>query len=159
MIIPIYDALVLPCVTYPMKNTHKKTKKYLGGYAVTGAVKIDLDIIAKSDAEANALYNFWLTDCNYGLEPFLIALPVFGMATDITAPDILVKFSGDFSADKDDLSWKSNIKLELIGTIDYIIDGNGDFVVSNTGEYTVADNGSYVPTGNVINSYREVFYA
>lgn len=158
MTIPIYDPTVLPCIVDSINNTQKQTKKYLGGIAVTGAVNIDINIFANSDAELNALYSFWLNDCNYGTEPFLISLPVFGMPYALEAPDILVRFKGDFSADKDSVYWKSNIKLELMGTIDYIIDGNGNFIVSDTGEYTVSDNGSYIPTGNVINSYREVLY-
>lgn len=158
MTIPVYDPTVLPCITYPMKNTQKKTKKYLGGRAITGKVNIDISILAKTNAELNALYDFWLTDCKYGLEPFLVALPVFGMTYTPEAPDMLVKFVGDFSADKDSSAWKSKIKLELVGSIDYIIDDQGNFVVSDLGEYTVADDGSYVPTGNVINYYREVLY-
>ncbi len=159
MIIPIYDPTLLPCITYPMKNTQVQTERYLGGRAVTGAVNIDISIMAKNNTELNALYNFWVNDCNYGLEPFLISLPIFGTTVIPEAPDLLVQFSGDFSADKESLLWRSKIRLELIGSIDYIIDGNGDFIVSDTGEYTVTEDGSYAPTGNIINSYREVLYA
>jgi len=158
MAIPIYNIDTLPTITFPMKNTHVSTKKYLGGRAVTGEVEININLIANSNIELKALYDFWLTDCNYGLEPFVIPLPLFGSEPSLTNPTLLVKFISDIETEKVSSIWRANLKLEVFGTLDYIINDLGEFVVTDNGEYTLGDGGEYVPTGNVINSYREVFY-
>lgn len=157
MTIPVYDLATLPPIIYPMENTQEETEVYLGGRAVTGYITADIKIKAKNDAQMEALYNFWVTDCNYGLEPFLVPLNMFGKTDDPDHPTLLMKFSGPISASTQGCLWNSSIKLDRIGTIDYIIDAQGQFVVSDLGEYTIVD-GKYVPTGLVINSYREVLY-
>lgn len=159
MTIPIYDQTTLPCLSLPMKNTHGETARYLGNRAVTGDISLTVKVIPKSDIEAKALYDFWATDCNFGLEPFLAPIPIFGNTVDKEFPKMLVQFYGHFSMDKNSVIWGTELKLKLIGTIDYVVDGLGDFIVSDAGEYTVTANGDYVPTGNTINSYREVVYA
>lgn len=158
MTIPIYDTSTLPCITFPMKVTQEQSMRFLGGRAITGGVYVELSMIARTDAEENALYNFWATDCNFGLEPFLISLPIFGGVTDALHPDLLLQFIGDISDTKDSTEWTTKRRFKVLGTIDYIIDVNGDFIVSDTGEYTVTAGGDYIPTGNIINSYREVLY-
>lgn len=157
MIIPIYDIATLPPIIYPMTNEQEETEIYLGGRAVTGYITADIKIKAKNDAQMEALYNFWVNDCNYGLEPFLIPLTMFGKADSITHPSLLMKFSGPITAETSGCLWNSSIKLDRIGTIDYVIDDQGNFIVSDLGEYTIVD-GKYVPTGLVINSFREVLY-
>lgn len=158
MTIPIYDINTMPCITYPMKNTQVQTKKYLGGKARTQQVDIVINIMAKSDAEMLALYTFWKTECNYGLEPFLLPLPIFGETFNPAAPHILAKFNGDISVDKTGAVWEASMNILVLGTIDYIIDDFGNFIVSDTGEYMVDANDNYVATGNIVNSYREVLY-
>lgn len=158
MTIPVYDITTLPAIIYPMTNEHEETTIYLGNRAVSGKIKAGLTIKARNDTATAALYDFWLTDCNYGLEPFLVPLPVFGRPTNDADPSLLVRFAGPLALSKDGQIWNgSSIKVDIIGTIDYVIDDFGNFIVSDLGEYTVADS-DYVPTGNVINSYREVFY-
>lgn len=153
MTIPVYDFATLPCVTFPMKNTHTKTKRYLGNKAITGKITTEINIIAETDAEMNALYEFWYTECNAGLEPFLIALPIFGKDG---VTDLLSRWNGDFIANKETESWSLSLTFEIMGSMIYVVDDNGDFIVSDAGEYTVADNGDYVPTGQTINTYRSI---
>ena len=158
MTIPTYQGAGLPRITFPFGNTQRASKRYLGGIAITGAVYLDVNITAVSDAEEKALYNFWKDDINYGLEPFLIAIPTFGDTVDADNPSLLVQFVSDLSSALDGNLWKTKIKLKVYGTIDYIVDDFGDFIVADTGEYIVTEGGDYIPTGNIINSYREVLY-
>lgn len=160
MTIPIYDITTntLPCITFPMKVTQEQTMRFLGGRAVTGGVYVELNMVSQTDAQEKALYDFWNTTLNGGLEPFLIALPIFGNVADAQHPDLLLQFIGDISDTKDSTEWTTKRRFKVLGTIDYIIDVNGDFIVSDTGEYTVTAGGDYIPTGNIINSYREVLY-
>lgn len=158
MTIPIYDTNILPCITHPMRNRHMRSKKYLGGIAVVGSAEATVNVIAENDTEISALYDFWRYDCNYGLEPFLIPLPLFGLDFDPLYPNILVQFADDLNINKEDTVWTSSIKIKVLGTIDYIVDAQGNFIVSSAGEYTVDANGDYVATGNIIDTYRKVFY-
>lgn len=156
---PIYDVSTLPCITYPMENKVEQTRKYLGGYAITGRTTATINVMAKSNAEEKALYDFWRTDCNYGLEPFLIPIPLFGdEVISPQAPTLLVKFKSDLKSTKESGRWKSSFEVEVFGLFIYIVDDQGNFVVDDTGEYKVLADGTYVPTGNVINSYRGVIY-
>lgn len=158
MTIPIFNKTALPCIQYPMKVTQEQSMRFLGGRAITGGVYVEMSLLAKSDAEEKALYDFWKDSCNFGLEPFLIALPIFGNTFDEAHPDLLVQFVGDVSDNKEKGRWTTKRKLKVMGTLDYIIDVNGDFIVTSAGEYTVTAGGDYIPTGNIINTYREVVY-
>lgn len=160
MTIPVYDSTngVLPAISFPMTNKRKATKRYLGGEAMTRPAEANLNIIARTDAQEEALDNFWRVDCNYGLEPFLISLPLFGQTADFAHPDILVRFVGDIEDSFDGHLWKTKRRLQILGSIDYTIDIDGNFIVADTGEYIVTENGDYVPTGNHITSYRELVY-
>ncbi|MFT7880718.1 MAG: hypothetical protein ABXS91_10030 [Sulfurimonas sp.] len=151
MTIPIYDESILPCITFPLENTHQETKRYLGGKAITGEAYASISLIAKDDNEAKALYDFWVTDCNYGLEPFLIPLPVFGRNADTSAPALLVKFIGDAKDTKVANHWTAKRKLKILGAIHYVIDDQGQFVVDDAGDYIITDSGE-------INTYKEVIY-
>lgn len=158
MTIPVYDIATMPAIIYPMNNTHDETDLYLGNRAVTGKARADLTIKAKNDTAAAALYALWKDECNYGVEPFLVPLPFFGREMDTAVPSLLVRFDGPFAISKDSQIWNGGIKIVVIGTVDYIVDNLGDFIVSDLGEYTVNDAGDYVPTGNIIESYREINY-
>lgn len=160
MTIPIYDSTsgALPAITFPMVNRRRATKRYLGGEAMTRPADTTLNIIARTDAQESAIDDFWRVDCNYGLEPFLIALPFMGKTVDFTKPELLVRFVGDVEDSFDGHLWKTKRKIQILGSIDYIIDAQGNFIVSDTGEYIVTENGDYVPTGNHITSYRELVY-
>lgn len=158
MTIPIYNIDVLPCIVHPMKNTHQKSKKYLGGVAVVGNMEATIKVKAKNNTEMSALYDFWRYECNYGLEPFLMPLPLFGSTYNPDYPDILVQFDDALSADKNNITWTSSIKIKVLGTIDYIVDDQNNFIVSDTGEYTVDASGNYVATGNIVDTYRKVVY-
>jgi len=157
--IPIYNEATLPCLIYPMKNTQEPTKKYLGGKAISGRALATVNLVAESDAEMTALYEFFKTDCNYGLEPFLIPIPFFGADVEVETPAILVKQLGSLETDKTNSNkWKASLKLEILGDIDYVIDGEGNFVLSDSGDFVLSDSGDFVSTGNNVNSYREIFY-
>ena len=152
--IPIYDITTLPCISYPMENTAQKSKKYQGGYALTGNTKASVSLIAKNDTEMLALYDFWKTDCNFGLEPFLMPIPVFGNTQDLYLPSLLVLFKSDLKATKNSSNWTIKMDLEIYGLVNYVIDDFGQFITSDTGEYVITADGNYVATGNVITSYR-----
>lgn len=158
MTIPIYDKDTLPCILYPLVVRQEESMRFLGNRAITGATYIDLNLRPKTDAQENALYDFWKTTCNFGLEPFLIALPVHGRVIDEAHPDLLVQFVGDFTDTKERGKWTTKRKIKVIGTIDYTVDIDGNFIVTDLGEYTVSAGGDYIPTGNIINTYKEVIY-
>lgn len=158
MTIPMYDYDVLPCITDPMKVTQEETERFLGGRALTGAVYAEINLIADTDAEEKALYDFWKDQCKYGVEPFLISLPIFGNTFDITKPDILVQFVGEISGTRDGGRWTSKQKLKVLGTLAYTVDDQGNFIVTDAGAFVVTEGGDYVATGNAIESYREVLY-
>lgn len=152
--IPIYDETILPCITYPMINKRKVSKRYLGNKGISGETYATVQLIAKTDSELAALTDFWLIDCNYGLEPFLIKLPMFGQ--EVTMPSILVKFIGDTSDSKnDDGTWRLTRELKILGNIVYIIDDNGDFITDDSGDFTITDDGDFISTEN-INTFRSV---
>jgi len=158
MTIPIYDKATLPCIQYPFVVRQEESKRFLGGRAITGATFLELNFLSKSDAEENALYNFWKTGCNYGLEPFLIALPIHGASVDEAHPDVLVQWVDDFTDTKEKGRWTTKRRVRVIGTIDYTIDEFGNFIVTDLGEYTVSPSGDYVPTGSIATIFREVLY-
>lgn len=145
MTIPVYDNTILPFVTISMINTVDIPKKYLGNKKVEGSKTVKMTTLAKNNAEIEALYLFWRDDCKYGIEPFLISLPIFGMPI-ANYPNVLVRFSGNLAVNKENIHWTNEIELELIGTLNYTIDINGDFIVNNTGSYTVNGNGDYIPS-------------
>lgn len=160
MTIPVYDIDTLPFISYPIKLKKGKSKKFLGGQAITGSTIISLTLLSKNDTQQKAFYDFWETECNSGTEPFLISFPLFGNTFDVYHPDLLVRFKSDYIADKENCSkWRQTIELELIGSIVYIVDNDGQFIVSDQGEFMIGDDGNYIPTGQPINSYKEIFYA
>jgi len=142
----------------PFVVRQEESMRFLGGRAITGATFIELNLRAKSDAQENALYSFWKNDCNYGLEPFLIALPIHGAAVDEAHPDVLVQWVDDFTDTKERGKWTTKRRIRVIGTIDYTIDVDGNFIVTANGEYTVSESGDYVPTGSIATIFREVLY-
>lgn len=154
--IPIYDETVLPCLTYPFERKQEKSTKFLGKRAVVNNIYITITTTAKSDDETLALIDFWQADCNFGLEPFLIDTP-------ITPPNgesaLLCLFVDDMSTAKEESgTWKSTIRLRVLGLIIYIIDDEGQFVLDDSGDFTLTDTGDYLSTGNAIDSYREILW-
>lgn len=158
MTIPVYDTTTLPRITLPMKNKQKASKRYLGGVAITQAVYIDVNITALTHTEEKALKAFWDNDLKGGVEPFLVALPIFGEDISVEMPSLLVQFVGDKEDDYSGNLWKVKARLKVYGTIAYTVDNEGNFIVTDAGEFIVTAGGDYVPTGNIITSYREVLY-
>ena len=172
---PIYNEDVLPCLSFPFSNTQEQTTKYLGGKARTGRVIGDVKISAEDDAGIKALYEFWKQQCNYGLEPFLMPIPVFGEDVDTVHPAILVKFLGELTAEKAVRGWDCPFKIEILGDVHYVVTDAGDYVLSDsdtlvcsetvlcletlgTGDYIINDDGDFVATGNNVNSYKEILW-
>ena len=138
-----------------MSNTQKETKRYLGGVAMSSEIYATLDYQAKSDQELNALYLFWRDSCNYGLEPFLMSIPFFGI--NLVQDSVLVKFRGDFVTAKNNDTWGNQLEIQILGTVIYIIDDNQDMILDDAGDFIWHD-GDLIATGNQINTYREVQY-
>jgi hypothetical protein len=153
--IPIYDQTVLPCVTFPMVNTRAKTTRYLGQRAITGDIYAELNMVGEDNQQVKALDDFWKNECNYGLEPFLIRLPVFGRSTDV---DILVTFSNDIKDTRNVTRWDLKRKIKVLGLVVYTIDGNGDFILSDEGHYVLDDDGNYIALKSKAKIYKEITY-
>lgn len=153
----IYDNSLLPCMTFPFNNTHTKSKRYLGGQALTGKIYADIKITCKNDDEMIALHDFYSVDCKYGLDPFIFTAPLFGFDTDIV--DFVGEFEGDFSPVKDEtLLWTVTMKVKILAPILLIRDDAGEIVTDDAGEYIYTDTSlhsssdniiSYVPTDNI----------
>lgn len=151
MAYPEYDFTTLPAIEHPYNNEKEATKKYLGGRAITGEEYATLNIFATTNAEANALYEFWKTDCVYGTLSFLVPIPFMGETYDRDKPNALVQFIEDLSVDKEDVHWKQTIRVKVVGTVDYIYD--------DLGAYITDDSGAYIYTDTAINSNTEITYA
>jgi len=158
MSIPTYDQENLPCVVFPLTNWREPTKRYLGNTAISGEIYAELSLKATSDEQMALFDDFWMSDCNYGLEPFLIALPVFGMTIDTEYPRLLVQFVGDLKDTKNETSWDIKRKVKILGVICYVKDDDDNFIVSDSGDYTISDTGDYISTGNNIDTYKETIY-
>ena len=158
--LPIYLETTLPCLVYPMDNEHEPTVRGLGGKATVGRSLASVNYTAESDAEIAALEAFLNTECNYGLDPFLIPIPFFGEAVTVATPAILVQLRGGVKAAKPKFTmWTGSLSLEVLGKIDYTIEAGGDFTLHATGDFTFDVDGNLVSTGlTTINSYREIFY-
>lgn len=147
MAYPEYDFTTLPAIEHPYNNEKEATKKYLGGRAITGEEYATLNIFATTNAEANALYEFWKTDCVYGTLSFLVPIPFMGETYNRELPNALVQFIEDLSADKEDAHWKQSVKVKVLGTVDYLL--------NDLGEYLVNDGGQYLRTYSTSNSNKE----
>lgn len=152
--IPIYDPISLPCISTPFSDTQVATSRYLGRKAFSNDVYADLKMTTDSNDEAYALELFWREECNYGLEPFIIHLPVFGIDTNI---DLLVMFRGEIKDIKNEFIWNSSRSLKILGKIVYVVDGNGDFTLSQEGDFVLDEDSNYVALPSKI--YKELTYA
>jgi len=148
--IHVYDETILPCITFPLDNTHEKSKRYLGNKALSGEIYANINLLPKNDTEMKALYDFWKDDCNYGLNPFLIPLPIFGRTGDLEYPCLQVKFVEEIKSVKVDLHWTVKIKLKVLGNVYYIVDDVEDYIIDDSGNYVVTD----IET----NSFKEITY-
>jgi len=143
-----YDEALLPCITYPMENVHTKSKRYLGNVALTGKVYATINMVAKTDSDMDNLHIFWRVDCNYGLDPFIIAIPIFGMPT--SSLDILCQWVGDFTPTKVDTHWTIKQKLKILSPIQVVKDDVGDYVRDDNGNYIYTDISLHTTTDNII---------
>ena len=144
-----YNANGLPCMSFPFKNTHKASKRYLGNKALTGKVRATTDIICESDAQMNELHTFWRVDCNYGLEPFIFNGPLFGFNK--SNVDFLGEFIGDFSPTKDnDGLWKITLDINILAPIFLVRDDAGDPITDVHGEYIYSDASLHQSADNIV---------
>ncbi len=155
MVIPIYDETILPCFTYPLTNTQTESKRGFGSKAITSYITASLKLMIETDADMVAVYNFWKNDCIFGLDPFIIDLPIFGGAIG-EGTGLLVRFKDDFTSKKDNGIWEQTINIEVIGNVVYVVDDYGDVILSDDGDVIVSD-GNYVVTEN-ITSYKGITY-
>ena len=144
MIIPIYDEETLPVIIHPVDNERGETVRYFGSKAITDGIKAKINIFPKSDTQMAALYDFWETDCNYGLDPFIIDIPVFGGAIG-GETGLLVRFQGKLSSSKVSMRWQQGIDLEILGNVIYVVDDSLNDVVSDGGALVISD-GDYTAT-------------
>lgn len=144
-----YNDGTLPCMSYPFKNIHAFSKRYLGGKARTGKVTATTNVICQTDDEMSALHTFWRVDCNYGLEPFVFNGPLFGM--DTGSVDFLAQFVGNFEPTKDkDSIWSVTLNLKIIAPIFLIYDNQGVPVTDNNGDFLYTDASLHVTTDNIV---------
>ena len=153
MIIPIYDETALPVIIHPVDNERGESIRYFGSKAITDGIKAKINIFPKTDTQMSALYDFWETDCNYGLDPFIIDIPVFGGAIG-GETGLLVRFQGKLSSSKVSMRWQQGIDLEVLGNVIYVVDDLGDVILDDAGDFITAD-GDYVATQH-ITSYKEI---
>jgi len=154
--IPIYDPATITPLRYPMANTHEGVTYYLGGKALVERATATVNLKPRNNAEALALYTFWRDTCNFGIDPFLICLPIFGREDSQTTPQTLVRFEPGLTMNKVSLMWNASINLEVLGQID---DVTGDFIIDDlTSDYIIDADNNFIATGNNINSYRGVSY-
>ena len=144
MIIPIYDETALPVIIHPVDNERGETVRYFGSKAITDGIKAKINIFPKTDTQMAALYDFWETDCNYGLDPFIINIPVFGGAIG-GETGLLVRFQGKLSSSKVSVRWQQGIDLEVLGNVIYVVDDALNDVISDGGDLVVSD-GDYIAT-------------
>ena len=155
MTIPIYDQVVLPKVVLPLKNTNESSTKYLGTRGITGMVYSDIILKSSTNSGVAALETFWRDECNYGLEPFIISLPIFGASSSVT---LLVKFYDNLNDSKDKGVWTLKRKLVILGEVVYTIDDDGNFILSDEGQFILNDVGDYVALMSKINTNKEISY-
>ena len=146
--IPVYDEATLPYIVYPLNAVHELPRRFLGRRAVTGEVYADVSVVSNNDTYAKALHDFWITDCNYGLDPFLIPLPIFGRDSDTSHPALLVKMVSDIDYNRQNVTAISKFRVKVLGEVSYVVDDLGDFIISDTGDFVISDTGDYVATGN-----------
>jgi len=152
MAIPFYDETNLPCITFPMENVHSQSKRYLSNKALTGKVYATMNIIAKTDADMNALHTFWRVDCNYGLEPFILSVPLFGMSP--SSVEFLTQFLGDFVVTKVDNHWTAKIKVAIKTPMMFVKDDAGERITDDNGDYIFTDSSLHPSTDNIISYIR-----
>ena len=148
---PIYNLNILPAITLPYKDKREVSKKYLGGRALTGEVYLDFDVFMESNTERKALYDFWKNDCNYGTQPFLIPLPLFGETYDKDRPNVLALFTKEIEANKQDIHWTATTSVKAVGTIEYIQDDSSAYITD--------DSGAFIYNDYTTNSNMEITYA
>lgn len=148
---PEYDLATLPALTIPYEDKQEVTKKYLGNRASTGQEYLNFDIFMVDNTERKALYDFWKDDCNYGAEPFLAPLPLFGEVYVKTMPNVVVQFIDEVSVAKQDIHWSTTISVKVIGTVDYVYDDALAYITDDSGAFIYADSTS--------NSNKEITYA
>ena len=144
MIIPIYDETTLPVIIHPVDNERGESIRYFGSKAITNGIKAKINIFPKTDTQMAALYDFWETDCNYGLDPFIINIPVFGGAIG-GETGLLVRFQGKLSSLKVSMRWQQGIDLEVLGNVIYVVDDSLNDVISDGGALVISD-GDYTAT-------------
>lgn len=139
MTYPEYDTATLPYIKVPFTNENEYTTKYLGGRALVRNQYATISVIATTDAEILALYDFWETDCNYGLTPFLVGVPFNGSTVVENMPSVVLKFIDKIQYSKDGSQWNGNIRCKVVGKVDYITDDLGALITDDSGDYIYAD--------------------
>lgn len=151
MALPFYDETTLPCFNLPFENQHTRSKKYLGRKALTGKVYATLNFTVLNDDEMNALHEFWRVDCNYGTEPFVADIPLFGKnLTTEGELAFIVMWHDDFKPTKVDLHWTLKIRIRILAPIVYVLDDLGNYITNDAGERIYTDSSLHTATDNII---------
>lgn len=158
MTIPVYNIETMPVITYPLVCTQEETKKYLGNIAITGAVFSDVNTVSVSDEQQNNLFTFWRDTCNYGTEPFMIPLPLFGEMIGEEYPALFVKFIGGVKSTKKSSLWENKFKLEVIAKTSYNLDNIGNIIVPTIDDFILDGQGNYLPSNEVLTSYKAIVW-
>lgn len=137
-----------------MSNRTEQAQRYLGRKAVTGGVKAELNIISATKAEVNALELFFKDECNNGLEPFIIKLPLFGKEE----ANLLVMFTGTLTDIQNEVVSNLRRSIKVLGLVVYTTDTNGDFILSDKGHYVLDDEGNYIALKSQVDIHKEITY-
>ena len=151
--IPIYDEDVLPKAILPLTDTRELPSRYIGGRRVTMGMSTKVKLQSTNNDEVVALEEFWRTSCNYGLEPFIMKLPVFGRGTSV---DLLVKFVGDISDTVEGFVWNSTRSLDILGELSYNTDSIGYFILDTLGHFTFDAAGNYIAVMGNVHIFKEI---
>jgi len=84
-----------------------------------------------------ALHTFWRTTCNYGVAPFVLPVPMFGM--DVDEINFLAQWIGDFKPSKVDTHWTVRPKVRLFSQVFFVKDDAGELITDDNGDYVFAD--------------------
>lgn len=87
----------LPKLLKPWTVTQEGSKKSLNSRYLIGDITISTSFVAKTQDEINALYDFWVNDCNHGTKEFVLEENILNINSENNYK-LGVKWVGNFPA-------------------------------------------------------------
>lgn len=164
--LPYYNEDSLPCLKYPVTVNKELPERYLGTKAVTKPVYVNLNLHGSTDLEVDALHTFWEVNCNYGLDPFVMAISINGYtASNLEFDFFLMRFTKEVQYTKGTKNWTIPVRAKVVGVVTAIVDDNGNLVVSDSLDGLSPDSlilsdavDYYMSDTQEIASYRKVIF-